>query len=47
VGYEADYGGVAGSCWEEGREEFDDFEGWVDGEAVVEGLGWLVSGILL
>ena len=39
MGYEADGGGVAGDRWEEGWEEFDDFEGWVDGESVVEGLG--------
>ena len=38
MGYEADGGGVAGDCWEEGWEELHDFEGWVDGESVVEGL---------
>jgi hypothetical protein len=39
VGYEADGGGVARDCWEEGWEEFHDFVGGVDGESVVEGLG--------
>ena len=36
---EADWGGVGGGWGEELGEEFDDFEGGVGGEAVVEGLG--------
>ena len=36
---EADWGGVGGGWGEEGGEEFDDLEGGVGGEAVVEGLG--------
>ena len=36
---ELDAGGVARDCWEKIWEEFHNFEGWVDGEFVVE---WLV-----